>query len=197
MDHEQMVETMIDACDGVRLDGSVTLMTGRNGSGKSLVRRQLRFRLPSGKHVVHTSMDLRTGLHSHMGALGGMVRDDEWLATSHNTFSSLRTALKSCEGHFLCIDEVEIGLGDELLLGIVAWLNNRLPEILPGTLGCLVITHSHLVVENLRFDHWLSLDGFASPEEWLARPVETLDPEEWMKSQKALFSLIRDRTKKD
>ena len=87
----------------------------------------------------------------------------------------MQTACNSIHGGFLCIDEVEVGLGEETILGIVAWLNANLREKLNGTLGCLVITHSRLVVQNLDYDHWFSLDGFDTPVEWLHRKIVPTD----------------------
>jgi hypothetical protein len=192
-DVDAALDALLDALDSIRLDGSITLMTGSNGSGKSLIRKELQ--LPPGKVVVHASMGLRTGQHAHMGGLGPLLRDTPWMATGENTLHAIRTAIRSCGDNFLCLDEIETGLGEELVLGLVKWLNDNLRSSISGSLGCLVITHSRLVVENLEHDAWISLDGYRTPREWLDREVVAIDPEGWSAQQRLLFKAIQALTK--
>lgn len=184
--------TMLKAVlEDLPLDGSITLLTGVNGSGKSLIRKHIHTLLPEGRKVVHTSMDLRTGLHSGLGGFGVFLRDDTELATGKNTVLSVRTALKSCGPHYLCLDEIETGLGDELLMGLIGWLNDHMREALLTSQGCLVITHSRLMVEHLRFDRWVSLDGYPTPEAWLSREVVPLDVDTWLEEQAVFFRALQ------
>jgi len=177
VNYEQQFERVLEVQAAIPFDGSVSLLTGRNGSGKSLVRKYLsiRSRDEHKKGLVHASMQLRTGMHAELGGLGCLFRDREESSTSSHTAYLVQTACNSIHGGYLCIDEVEVGLGEESILGVINWLNANLREKLNGTLGCLVITHSRLVVQGLKFDRWFSLDGFATPAEWLDRKVVPAD----------------------
>lgn len=174
MNYEQQLDRVLDIQQAIPMDGSISVLTGRNGSGKSLVRKLLSAAAKKyhKKQLVHASMELRTGSSSGFGAF---LQDRSEMSTSSHTAYLMQTACKSLHGGFLCIDEVEIGLGEETILGSVEWLNANLKDYLKDTLGCLVITHSRLVVQNLKFDHWFSLDGFDTPYEWLQRPIVPTD----------------------
>ena len=197
-DYEDRVDKVLVTVDAIPQDGSVCILTGRNGSGKSLLRKQMNFRLPEGARVIHTSMDLRTGSHAHMGGLAGMVRDMDWIATSNNTFGSINTAINTVSEtkNYLFLDEIEIGCGLEVVAGLVDWLNENLRKRIKGTLGCTIITHSPYVVENLDFDHWFNLDGYETPDEWINREVIPVDMEAWKEDQLEFFKVVRDRQKK-
>jgi len=177
MNCSEQFDKVLDVYDKIPMDGSVSLLTGRNGSGKSLVRKLLAIKAKGEhkKNLVHASMQLRTAMHSGLGGLGGIFRDTEEYSTSSHTAYLVQTACRSIHGGYLCIDEVEVGLGEETILGIVGWLNANLRQALQGTLGCLVVTHSRLVVQGLDFDHWFSLDGHVTPKEWLERELVPTD----------------------
>ena len=198
MNYEEQCDRILSVLDAIPMDGSISVLTGRNGSGKSLVRKQLSFKAKkaNGTNVVHASMELRTGMHSGLGGLGALLRDTEWSATSFSTVSTIQTAMRSVHGGYLCLDEIEIGLGEETIIGLTDWLNKNLREAIKGTLGCLVITHSRCVVENLSFDHWFSLDGHATPREWLDRKVVPTDLEELRKDDLGFFRFIDGRSEK-
>ena len=189
MNYDQQFGKVLDVSDAIPMDGSISVLTGRNGSGKSLVRKFLAIHAKAKhkKNVVHASMQLRTGDHSNLGGLGGIFRDHEEYSTSSHTAYLVQTACRSLHGGFLCIDEVEVGLGEETILGIVEWLNSNLVESLKGTLGCLVITHSRLVVQNLKYDHWFSLDDYKTPQEWLDRKIVPTDLDKLAKENHDFF----------
>jgi len=196
----EQYDRIVDIFYKIPLDGSVSILTGKNGSGKSLIRSQLNGRTRKehdGKCVVHTSMALRTGTHSHMGAIACMVRDSDWNPTSFETVKHIQTAINSLRGNYLCLDEIEIGCAKETIMGIVAWLNKNLRKGIKDSLGCLVITHSEFVVQNLRHDHFFNLDGFETGPEWLEREVKPTDLEVLEKDSLDLFRFIQKNTKKD
>ena len=60
-------DRIVDVYSAIPIDGSISMLTGSNGSGKSLIRRQLNFRDElrnrTGNKVVHVSMSLRTQDH--------------------------------------------------------------------------------------------------------------------------------------
>lgn len=192
MNYDEQFSKVLDVQAAIPMDGSISVLTGRNGSGKSLVRKFLAFRAKDDheKNVVHASMQLRTAMHSELGGLGAVFRDVEESSTSSHTAHLVRTACNSIHGGYLCIDEVEVGLGEETIMGIVDWLNANLREKLKGTLGCLVITHSRLVVQNLDFDHWFSLDGFDTPVEWMNRKIVPTDLDELTKHDNGFFRYV-------
>ena len=196
---EEQYDRIVDVYESIPLDGTISVLTGSNGSGKSLVRKQLNFRAKKAKkggRVVHTSMELRTGLHSNMGGLGVMVRDSEWNPTSYETFVHIETAIRSLHGYYLCLDEIEIGCAVETVMGIVKWLNENLRAGIEDSLGCLVITHSHHVVENLDFDHFFNMDRDETAEEWLNRKIVPTDMDALKNDSMALFRFVTAHSKK-
>jgi hypothetical protein len=185
-------DRIVDVYSAIPIDGSISMLTGSNGSGKSLIRRQLNFRDElrnrTGNKVVHVSMSLRTQDH---GVYNVFYRDTDWYPTSVNTINLIDAASKSVHGGYLVLDEIEVGCSEETLMGIVAWLNENLRQrVKDTTVGCMVITHSRYVVEHLKFDHWFNLDGYETPEEWINRKVVPVDLEKLRKDSHALFQLV-------
>jgi len=198
---EEQYDRIVSTFEAIPLDGSISVLTGRNGSGKSLIRQQLSFRVKrkeEGKRVAHASMEQRTGLHSHMGGLGCMFRDNEATPTSLNTISFMDKAIGYVEnyGGYLVLDEIEVGCGEETLLGVVAWLNKELRPRIKNTMGCMIITHSRQVVENVDYDHWFNLDGLETAEAWLGRSIEAVDLDALKKDADDLFHFVRQNMKK-
>jgi hypothetical protein len=124
------------------------------------------------------------------------MRDMGEHPTSVSTIGFINTISNSIHGGFLVLDEIEIGCGEETIMGLVEWLNSNLRERLKGTLGCMVITHSRFVVENLDYDHWFSLDGFETAEDWLNREIVPTDLEQLKKDSNELFWYVSSRSKK-
>jgi hypothetical protein len=196
MDFESHCEVIRDMIQAIPLDGTISVLTGGNGTGKSLVRSQLNFRLPKGKNVVHCSMALRTGGHAHLGGLGALLRDNDDNSTSYSTFRKIQTALKSIHGSYLCLDEIEIGCSIETTMGITNWLNDNLRQAVEGTHGCLVITHSPYVVEHLDHDHWFNMDGHKTACDWLNREIVPTDMNQYVEDQHILYKTIQKRMQK-
>lgn len=188
-------DRIIDTMRAIPLDGSISVLTGRNGSGKSLIRQQLNFRTKAknGKPVVHCSMELRTKLHD--GGMGIFFRDIEWQPTSMNTLHFIECASNSVREGFLVLDEIEVGCGEETVVAIVDWLNENLRKRIEGSLGCLVITHSRQVVKNLNFDHWFNLDGYDTATEWMKRKIVPVDLEQFKADSMELFRYITSQMK--
>lgn len=174
----------------------ITILTGNNGSGKSLTRKVVASRVfeQLGVRVKSVSMDLRTGSRPEFGALSGMGRDDEWIATSINTLGILeqlfRTARKYPEEtKFIILDEFEIGCSEETIMALVEYINKELEDL---KIGCLIITHSRAAVRDLKFDEFVNIQGL-SVDEWLTRKVVPTNLDE-LKENK-LFIALRDRLK--
>jgi energy-coupling factor transporter ATP-binding protein EcfA2 len=197
MNYEKQYLRTKEVFQAIPLDGSISVLTGRNGSGKSLIRQQLSFRVKkqNNSELVHASMALRTGTHSHLGGLGVMLRDVEWSCTSINTLKCIRTALNSIREGYACLDEIEIGCGEETIIGLVQWLNGNLRESIKGSLGCLIITHSRHVVSNLDYDNWFNLDGYETAEEWLNRELIPTDMEQLNEDDLGFYRYIQSQKK--
>lgn len=196
-DLQKKYDKMIEIHKAIPLDGSISVLTGSNGTGKSLIRSQLGHRTKNmgNKNVVHASMELRTGTHSNLGGLGVFMRDTEQKSTSENTIACIKQAVKSIYDNYLCLDEIEIGCSLEMTMGIVQWLNENLKSAVEGTLGCLIITHSAFVVQNLDFDHWFNLDGYDAPEEWCNRTVSPINIDEYKEEQRKFYEFILSNKK--
>lgn len=193
---EERHDRIIDVYSSIPFDGSISMLTGSNGSGKSLIRSQLRFRDEMGwsggkrgKTLAHCSMSLRTGLSDGTGS-AAFTHDTPWDPTSVSTLHFIKCASNSIHGGYLVLDEIEVGCSEETQMGLVNWINANLRERLKGTLGCMVITHSRYVVANLKFDNWFNLDGYETAEEWLNREIVAVDIEQLQKDSHELFQYI-------
>lgn len=193
-----MIERIIEIADSIKVKG-VTVLTGNNASGKSLVRKQL---LPGiakqlkknpekDKNIIaSTSQQRRTESRPEFGGLGGAMMDLPWLATSQSTVSQIQGALAT-GAPYVVIDEPEIGMGEELQIGIAEYLNRKIAET--ETLrGVLVITHSRLVVQHLKSDHFINMQGL-DRDAWLSRPIVAKDPDELDAEGSELHGAIQDR----
>ena len=196
-------DRLTDAFGEIEFTG-ITILTGSNGSGKSMIRKQFGFALAreldiDGKEahrlVMSTSMDARTGSNPEMGALSGMMRDTEWIATSQDTLSNLDGLFKAAKkekGKYLIIDEFEIGCGEETTLALALFINKKLkPLIKNGNLrGATIITHSRIGVENIDCDNFINIDGL-NKDEWLNREITPTDLVKLEENE--LFFYIRDK----
>ena len=193
---EKQFDRIVSVYSKIPMDGSISMLTGSNGSGKSLIRQQLNFRdevEKLGKRVVHISMSLRTQDH---GVCNIFTRDTDWDPTSVNTINFLNCASNAINGSYLVLDEIEVGCSEETIMGVVSWVNEHLRERIKGTLGCLVITHSPYVVRSLKFDHWFNLDGYKTPKAWMDRKIVPMDLEKLRKDSNELFRFVTNKKKK-
>ena len=201
---KETYDRLIDGFASLELDG-ITIMTGSNGSGKSLIRKQLPFAmkerldLDDAKEtrgmIQSTSMDARTGSNPEMGALSGMMRDTDWFATSQNTLHSLDGLFDNGIGDktkYIVIDEFEIGCGEETILALTQHINKKLKSLIKNKkiMGAMIITHSRLGVQNLNHNEFINLDGMTE-EEWLNREVVPTDLKKLKENE--LFYYIRDQ----
>ena len=179
----------------------VSILTGSNGSGKSLIRSQFIFYLARRKKkdpkkmsgvLGSVSMQLRTSSNSSWGALSGAMRDTEWLPTSLNTFDLIK-GLLSKDFQYIIIDEPEIGMGEELIMSLVDYLNKEFKKY--PERGFLVITHNRYLVENLNYKKFFNCDGIKTKEEWLNRPMKKANLK--VLENNALFFHIRDNKKNE
>lgn len=189
----------------------VTILTGSNGSGKSLIRKQLCFKLARKiegadyKHLtVDVSMQRRTETNVELGAFGNFMHDDGDKPTSLSTFEFVETLFRSFvteidNKRYIIIDEPEIGMAKESQLGFVLWLKEQLPDIMTKTHGLMVITHSELIVEQLKdldIVEFLNMDKDCTAEEWLNREIIPTDFEKLAKESHELYLALEKSGKK-
>lgn len=196
-DYEDYVDKLIDITNSINITKK-TLLTGRNAGGKSFIRKLLtsiihnKYKLEGKKAaVLQASQELRTKSNPEFGAMSSFAHDLEWLATSDNTLNCLQQVInKKDKASYIIIDEPEIGLGEELLLGVCDWLNNELGSV---DCGVLITSHSRTFIDySTVCDEWINLEGLTKFE-WLYRVPEQLDVEEFKEFSLGLFKCIRDR----
>jgi ABC-type Mn2+/Zn2+ transport system ATPase subunit len=190
---ESYIDYLIEVSESIK-QNEVTILTGRNAGGKSFIRKLLGGSI--GKQlnkekvsIPHASQELRTNTNPNLGALSGFAHDLEWLATSDNTISTIKNCLKQTKMDFLVLDEPEIGLGEELQLGLMNYLNGKLKKL---HCGVLIITHSKNTVKHLKHDKFINLEKMTE-EEWLNREIKPLRLDDFKQFSTNLFTTIRDR----
>lgn len=204
------IDRLIDILDEIEI-GKITILTGGNATGKSVIRKllscHLMERLGSNKSVVSSvSMQLRTNTPDSLLGTGldSIMADLSWESTSEHTVDLLKGMLKNYSSdsdvpqkRFLIIDELEIGMSKEVQAGTCIWLNEILdPEtVRDKTYGVLLITHSDTVVRTVRHDSFINIDGMTE-EEWLNREIVPVTPDELKNWSSALYAAIGKREKK-
>ena len=198
------VDRIVELCNEVPLH-KVTILTGGNACGKSVIRKQLALIIPDklddegilhGKSTVASaSMQLRTESKPEWGAFSSITHDSPWSATSDATLNMINQLFRnSSDPRYIIIDELEIGMSEELQIGFCNMLNKKLPEILEKNFGIMVITHSRHVVNTLNHDNFMNIEGMTE-NEWINREIVPIDPEDLEKWADELFKTIRDRSK--
>ena len=194
------IDRLIKIAESIEL-GKLTILTGSNGSGKSVIRKILPTRIQEklGKDsperlVSSLSFMSRAGLNSMCGI--NFLRDSEWTSTGDNTVHLLKSIINHDE-RFIVLDEVELGMGEELQLATANYINSVKDEVLKKSYGILVITHSRIVAKTLKEDAFFNIDGIQTKEEWLNREIVPTDLDQFEEDCDELFVAIRDRSKKD
>ena len=197
---QEAYENILDALDQIKT-GHVTILTGDNGTGKSLIRKVLCSSLRNQENddtikIADISMEKRTGLHAGLGGGGVFLRDVEWVATSDNSLSFLYSLLNSAKDRYLVLDEPELGMSQDLQKSIGIYLSKRIPETMKENRGMLIITHSREFVRSLSVEHVVFVNlQKKSEEEWLNESAKEIDLDDFRKKCDALFNLLRDHLK--
>ena len=194
------IDRLIKIAESIEL-GKLTILTGSNGSGKSVIRKLLPTRIQEklGKDsperlVSSLSFMSRCSLNSMCGI--NFLRDSEWTSTGDNTLNLLKSIINHDE-RFIVLDEVELGMGEELQLSIANYINSIKDEVLKKSYGLLVITHSRIVAKTLKEDAFFNIDGIETKEQWLNREIVPTDLDKFEKDCDELFVAIRDRSQKN
>lgn len=176
---EEHIDNLIEIAGDIKIN-RVSVLTGANGTGKSLIRKILSPRIgeqlkkdPEFYHetVASTSQELRTGSNPEWGALGGIMRDVAWTPTSTETLNHIKQLIK-IKNRFIVIDEPEIGMGEETVMALV----NRLNDIFKTMKnhGVCIITHNRYIVKNINADDFYNIQGLTK-KEWLERELIPTD----------------------
>lgn len=203
------IDRIIEVAESIE-PNKVTILTGGNASGKSVVRKLLNARLADklGKESATSSVSMELRTSGNSGLLGTgldhMYSDNPWESTGEHTVYLVKGLLKSnvsekmaeTNKRYIVIDELETGLSKEALLGMCQMLESEMERILKNSYGILLITHSDEVVRNLKHDSFINIEGLTE-EEWLNREVEPVEPEDIEKWSRALYLGIRNRQKKN
>jgi hypothetical protein len=171
------IDTLVELVQVLPLTG-VSILTGGNGRGKSLVRQQLVHPTKkAGLRLASTSLEKRTSSNPDLGCLSGMNRDLAWLPSSVATLDQVEGVLKARYGvpTYVVIDEPELGMGEETVLALGTYLTQLLAERPEAIVGVLIITHSRQLVASLAYDNFYNLDGYETAQQWLTRPVVAAD----------------------
>ena len=204
---EENIKRLQTIMDSIK-PNKITVLTGSNGSGKSLIRKQLCFRLSKKiensdyrRLIAEVSMQKRTESVADWGALSTCMHDVSWVPTSCSTYdlinSMFNTFLKEDSSkRYLIIDEPEIGMSKEAQMGLATYIINKIPDILKYTYGLLIITHSEVLVDALKDKvEFFNIDKDCTAEEWLNREIVPLDLEELAKKSNELYHAILEYSK--
>ena len=202
-DVSKHLDFVVDCINEIPYNRAI-ILTGPNGSGKSLVRKQISFRLKNdnkkGK-VQQVSMQLRTG--ANMFGLGAFVHDSDWDSTSGHTYYLVSSLIESCikekSEDYIVIDEPEIGMSKESQLAVAHLIRDNIDAILGNNLGLMVITHSEVIVKELKDVcdfKYLDIDRQdMTADEWINREITETNFDELREWTHQLFLEITKRSK--
>ncbi len=199
MDFEKQIDR-IKECAWQIETGKVTILTGKNGSGKSLLRKMLSGAISTklGTDPSHTvasvSMESRTNKKHEFSALSAMGIDNPENPTSSESLYNIHSLIKSLSNNnkrYLVIDEPEIGMGEEMIAALSIKLNSLLNPLPDGCYGVLIITHNRYLVSNLQAE-FINLEGMTK-DEWLNREIIPTNLEEFEENASGLYLAIYNR----
>lgn len=201
------VDDLIKLTENINL-GEVTILTGSNGSGKSFIRKLTPFKLYEKKtgekyvnqkpFVSSTSMEQRTTSNPEWGALSSAMHDINTSPTSLETLNKIQALLSDkFNDRYIVIDEPEIGIGEETVLALINYINDRIDILRKNDnfLGVLIITHSRLIVEHLKSDAFLNIEGMTK-DKWLKRKLLPTDLKKLEERSTLIFREIQNRINK-
>lgn len=198
---EERAEQIKQMADKIEL-GQITLLTGSNGSGKSLIRQQIRFRVAKKlggdcdplKITADISMAKRASSIPSLGALSGIFMDEPTDPTSLCSYSNVETLLntfvKNTESskRYLVLDEPEIGMTKESQLGLALLIKENVEALLQKTYGVLIISNSEYFISRLaNIGVFLNMDGYESVDEWVNRAIIPTDFSKLSKESSDLY----------
>lgn len=200
MDYENQIELIKDCAESVN-PNVVTVLTGKNGSGKSLVRKLISGYLSDklgtdvNKTVASVSMESRSQPKHDFGALKSVAIDDPETPTGASSINNVdmlvSNACKKDSPRYIVIDEPEIGMGEELVMALCNKINKMFNPLPEGCLGVLIITHNRYLVNNIQGE-FRNIEGM-DKDAWLTREIIPTDIEEFEKDALGLWRAINKR----
>lgn len=191
------IDFLIDTARAVQ-KGKITILTGPNGYGKSFLRKLVgslssKYDFPK---VASISMEMRTNAKEDFSALKSIMMDGVDDATSNHSCYMLRSIFQSATDRYIIIDEPEIGMGKEVLLGYIQELNAEIQKQKDaGTfLGVMIITHSEFFIENFNHDIFLNLENLTF-EQWKNREIKAIEPKALSEWSHEMWLAIEKRMK--
>jgi type II secretory pathway predicted ATPase ExeA len=168
----------------VRSEAPVLVITGKNASGKSFLRRFMCMKLKQAKiEAMHLSQQGRSTEGVMRCFVYGSEDDESTGAISAKTFKTgMSTSRSRTTAHAIIWDEPEIGMGEELQVGSADWLFEQLADWPKHLRGIILLTHSRIFVKRaMEFSgaKWVNLDGYKTPEDWFNRKIVPVNPEEF------------------
>lgn len=198
---EERAEKIKQIADKIEL-GQITLLTGSNGSGKSLIRQQIRFRIARKlggdcnplKITADISMAKRASSIPSLGALSGIFMDEPTDPTSLCSYNNVETLLNTfvrnpeSSKRYLVMDEPEIGMTKESQLGLALLIKKNAKDLLQKTHGVLIISNSEYFISQLAdVGIFLNMDGYESVDEWVNRIIIPTDFSKLSKESSDLY----------
>lgn len=189
---DEHINSLVDICDSID-ETKITVLTGFNATGKSLIRKLLKStfseKLNDKKIIIpHSSQELRTSNVASLGALSSIANDVDWLSTSQQSISLIKKMI-NYDNFYVVIDEPEIGCSEELQLGIADYFNKNFDR---EKKGCLIITHSKIIVKNIVSDVFINIEK-QTKNEWLNREINMVSLDDFIKFSDEMFINIRNR----
>lgn len=206
---ESHIQKIIEIVKGIKKN-RLTILVGQNGCGKSLIRKQLGVRFSnefndSNKtHTKAVSMQLRTEQRAEYGALSTVMHDSSYVPTSLTSFNLVQSMMKCTENKisdYLILDEIEIGMSEESILGMSKYMLENIDTWVNNSLGLLLITHSRVLVQELmsNYDCDFVYLGYNEIEydydKWLTRNLTPTDFEYLSEWSDKLFKTVLNKSR--
>jgi Fe-S cluster assembly ATPase SufC len=196
-DFDSHIDSLIDMAKSIEQD-KITILTGPNGYGKSFLRKligiaNVKYDFPK---VASFSMEMRTTKREEWSALSSIHMDDPTDATSNHTCHMMESLMRNTPNRYFVIDEPEIGLGKEVILGYIDALNQEIQTLKEkgGFRGLMIITHSEFFIENFQHDIFLNLEGMTY-QQWKEREVKAITPKALSEWTSEMWRAIQKRLK--
>ncbi|APU88957.1 hypothetical protein Rctr197k_160 [Virus Rctr197k] len=176
---------------------NLVVIVGDNATGKSFYRRMVQVLCHKAKvECVHISMEGRSDAGWQRALIYGT---EQWQATgkitAHTILMAIKTANDRTRNHVIVLDEPDVGLSDEYVLGAANALTSFSMKMPKHTRAFFVITHRRVLVEGLlEAKPHVLIFGKQRPatiQEWLERPIKAADLSELEKKNHAMFKAIQ------
>jgi len=207
---EEQFDNIVKVGSKIKVN-EITILTGDNGSGKSLIRQAILSFISKqldpletdmrklSRQIGSISMQKRTQGNKEYMELRAFFTDQEDEPTSLNTIFFIEALMdynfkedKKDKFKFIIIDEPELGCSEETQLALSYYFNENLHKL---NCGVLIITHSRIIVENVFHDNFLNLSGYKDKEEWLNRTIIATDIEKAKTNSNDLRSFVYQQLK--